>query len=87
MHKIKLLLLAFFSLFLVMSAPAYAAPVNVNTASIDEIADSLNGVGPAKAEAISTHCKKVKCQSPEDLLEVKGIGEKTLMKISEDLRF
>jgi competence protein ComEA len=28
-----------------------------------------------------------KCNKPEDLLSVKGIGEKTLAKISADLRF
>lgn len=85
MHKMRLLSLAFLSLFLVVSTPANA--VNVNKASVQEISDSLNGIGPAKAQAISNHCKKVKCKKPEDLLNVKGIGEKTLMKISKDLKF
>ena len=66
---------------------AIAAPVNVNTASVDEIASALSGVGPAKAAAISEYCQKVSCQKPEDLLEVKGIGEKTLEKIAADLKF
>jgi competence protein ComEA len=73
--------------FLMMSFSVSAAPVNVNKASVDDIAAALSGVGPAKAAAISTHCKKVKCKKPEDLLMVKGIGEKTLEKISKDLRF
>ncbi|WP_040726049.1 helix-hairpin-helix domain-containing protein [Thiomicrorhabdus sp. Kp2] len=64
-----------------------AAPVNVNKASVEEIADSLPGIGPAKAMAISEHCKKIKCTKADDLLTVKGIGEKTLAKISADLRF
>ena len=64
-----------------------ASPVNVNKASAEEIASSLSGIGPAKAAAISEHCKKMKCTKSEDLLEVKGIGEKTLAKISADLRF
>ncbi len=72
---------------LAMSFSVSAAPVNVNKASVDDIAAALSGVGPAKAEAISKHCKKVKCKKPEDLLMVKGIGEKTLKKISKDLRF
>lgn len=87
MQNIKLPLLAFLSLFLFISTPASAAPVNVNKASVQEISDSLSGIGPAKAAAISSHCKKVKCKKPEDLLDVKGIGDKTLEKISKDLRF
>lgn len=64
-----------------------AAPVNVNKASADEIASSLKGIGPAKANAISAHCQKMTCTKADDLLAVKGIGEKTLAKISADLRF
>ncbi|MCF6298325.1 MAG: helix-hairpin-helix domain-containing protein [Thiomicrorhabdus sp.] len=73
--------------FLMLSFSVSAAPVNVNKASIDEISAALAGIGPAKAAAISKYCKKVKCKKPEDLLMVKGIGEKTLKKISKDLRF
>ena len=73
--------------FLFVSFSVSAAPVNVNKASVDEISAALSGIGPAKAEAISKHCKKVKCKKPEDLLAVKGIGEKTLAKIKKDLRF
>jgi len=59
----------------------------VNKASVEEIASSLSGIGPAKASAISAHCKKMKCTKADDLLAVKGVGEKTLAKISADLRF
>lgn len=76
--------LAFLTLF---SALSNAAPVNVNKASAQEIAASLNGIGPAKAEAIADFCQKSKCSKPNDLLAIKGIGEKTLTKIAEDLRF
>lgn len=69
------------------SVSALASPVNVNKASVDEISSALSGIGPAKAMAISEHCKKMTCSKPEDLLTVKGIGEKTLAKISADLRF
>ena len=80
------------SIFAVMllslaSFAVLASPINVNKASVEEIASSLSGIGPAKAMAISEHCKKMKCTKAEDLLEVKGIGEKTLAKISADLRF
>lgn len=73
--------------FLFMSFSVSAATVNVNKASADEISAALKGIGPAKAKAISKHCKKVKCKKAEDLLMVKGIGEKTLSKISKNLRF
>lgn len=66
---------------------AWASPVNVNTASPEEIAIALSGVGPMKAMAISSYCKETKCTKPEDLLNVKGIGEKTLELIRADLRF
>ena len=72
---------------LLLSSSVFAAPVNVNTASVDEIAASLKGIGATKAAAISEHCQAVKCQKAEDLLPVKGIGEKTLEKISADLIF
>jgi len=76
-----------FSVLSILSFSVSASPVNVNSASVDEISSALSGIGPAKAMAISEHCKKMNCSKPEDLLEVKGIGEKTLAKISADLRF
>ncbi len=69
------------------SSVVLASPVNVNTASADEIAAALTGIGPAKAMAISELCQAKPCSKPEDLLQVKGIGEKTLEKIKMDLVF
>jgi competence protein ComEA len=66
---------------------AMAAPVNVNSASAQEIASALKGIGPAKAQAISDYCQQSSCAKPEDLLNVKGIGAATLEKIREDLQF
>lgn len=83
-HRILVVL---FSVLSTLSFSVFASPVNVNSASAEEISTALSGIGPAKALAISEHCKKMKCSKPEDLLEVKGIGEKTLSKISADLRF
>lgn len=55
--------------------------VNVNTAGVDELT-TIPGVGPALAQAIIderiTHGFFF---YPEDLLCVKGIGEKTLVKL------
>lgn len=79
-----------FILGVVMSVSGFnavAAPVNVNSASADQIASSLTGVGNVKAQAIVDHCKQITCSKPEDLLTIKGIGEKTLAKIADDLRF
>lgn len=70
-----------------LSLSVLASPVNVNTASSEEIAIALSGVGPSKAQAISSYCRETKCTKAEDLLNVKGIGEKTLDKIRADLRF
>lgn len=61
--------------------------VNVNSASATELADGLHGIGMKKAEAILTYCHENTCAKPEDLLHVKGIGEKTLEKIKDDLEF
>ncbi len=69
------------------SVSVLASPVNVNTASPDEISSALKGIGPAKAGAISKFCQATPCSKPEDLLHVKGIGEKTLEKIKVDLVF
>ncbi|MEA1987915.1 MAG: helix-hairpin-helix domain-containing protein [Pseudomonadota bacterium] len=72
---------------LLISFSVLASPVNVNKASSEEIAIALKGIGPSKAEAIKDYCKTNKCTKAEDLLNVKGIGQKTLDKIKEDLRF
>jgi competence protein ComEA len=72
---------------MLISISVLASPVNVNKASAEEIAIALKGVGPSKAQAISSYCKETKCSKAEDLLNVKGIGEKTLEKIKSDLLF
>lgn len=60
-------------------ATAQLAAININTASAEELAEVLIGVGPAKARAIVVYREangpfKDKAQ----LLEVKGIGAATL---------
>ncbi len=60
-------------------APAKA--VNINTADAGAIADTLVGVGQAKAEAIVAYRKEHgPFKSPEQLADVKGIGEKLVLK-------
>lgn len=63
-------------------APVAAAPmvsVNINTASADEIAEVLQGVGAAKAQAIVDYREQNGAfASVDDLTAVKGIGPSTL---------
>ena len=63
------------------SIAAFASPVNVNTASATEIAEALVGVGQSKAEAIVAYRKEHgPFKTADDLVLVKGIGEKTVAK-------
>ena len=49
--------------------------VNVNTASAEEL-EALTGIGPALAEAIVSYRDEHGAfETPEDLMNVKGIGE------------
>jgi len=56
-----------------------AQPVNVNSASAEEIAESLNGVGLSKAEAIVSYREEHgKFTHVDELVNVKGIGIRTV---------
>lgn len=60
--------------------------VDVNHAAAEEL-DRLNGVGPALAQAIIAEREtNGNFHYPEDMINVKGIGEKTLMKMREQLK-
>jgi len=55
--------------------------VNINTADAATLADGLIGVGQSKAEAIVAYRKEHGAfKSPEQLAEVKGIGDKLMQK-------
>lgn len=67
-------------------APALAAPtphhgpININTAGVEELS-LLEGIGEGKARAIIQHRQQHgPFRSPQDLLLVRGIGEKTLAR-------
>lgn len=67
----------------------YAAPdgeIDVNTAGPEEL-DEFPGVGPATAQAIIDEREQNgPFYYPEDLINVKGIGEKTMQKMLERLK-
>ena len=69
-----------------LATAALAAPVNINTASVDEIAEALHGVGLVKAQAIvdyrEAHGAFV---SADDIVFVRGIGEATFERNKEDI--
>lgn len=84
----KYLKILFLSLFLMASSVSgFAGPVNINKASAAELADSLNGVGMKKAEAIIKYRKTHgSFKKPADLAKVKGIGEKTVEKNLKNIK-
>lgn len=54
-------------------------PVNVNSASVEEIAEALKGVGMTKAEAIVAYRNENgQFKHVDELVNVKGIGIRTV---------
>jgi len=66
------------------AAPPTAERIDINAAAPAELARALKGIGPAKAEAIVRYREQHGGFASVDvLLEVKGIGVKTLAKIRQ----
>lgn len=73
-HLIALLLASLF-----VQAVWAAEPVDINRASAEEIADTLDGVGMSKAQAIVRYREENGAFGHADeLVNVKGIGLKTV---------
>ncbi|AFI83955.1 competence protein ComEA [Methylophaga nitratireducenticrescens] len=72
--------------FSLVSFSALAADkININTASADEL-QLLNGVGPSTANAIVQYREQNGAFTQvEDLVNIKGIGEKKVAKIAENV--
>ena len=75
-------------LFWIICHLAVAAPlVDINAASAQEIAEGLVGIGVKKAQAIVAYRDQVgQILTIEELLVVKGIGEKTLARNRDRIR-
>ncbi len=73
-------------IFVFLTGVAYAGPVNINTATADSLAFNIKGVGKKKAEAIIAYRQaNGPFKSIDELLKVKGIGPKILVKNRADL--
>lgn len=63
-----------------------ASPVNINTADAKTIGEALSGIGLKKAEAIVKYREtKGAFKTADDLVNVDGIGPKTVEKIKNDV--
>lgn len=79
MKKLLVLVLSLLSFGLALAA------VNLNTATKQEL-ESLQGIGPAKAQAIIDYrTKNGGFKTIDDLKNVSGIGEKTFDKLKGDI--
>ena len=74
-------LLTLLAICMLASSAWAAEPVNVNTASVEEIAASLNGVGLSKAALIVEYREaNGPFSHADELVNVKGIGVRTVDK-------
>lgn len=81
MKRLLVVLFATFCSFNVM-----ASPVNINTADAKTIGEALSGIGLKKAQAIVKYREeKGAFKTVEELVNVDGIGEKTVAKIKNDV--
>ena len=79
-------ILSLFIPFVLFSGSVFAAPVNINEADAGEISAALKGIGMKKAQAIVDYREKNgNFSNVDDLVLVKGIGEKTVSKLKDDI--
>ena len=63
-----------------------AEPVNINTADAESLAEAINGVGLKRAEAIIEYRNQNgPFGSVDELIQVQGVGEKSLEKSRDRL--
>jgi competence protein ComEA len=72
---------------LLFTSSLFAAPVNINKASADEISAALSGVGPSKAQAIVAYREQNGMfKNAGDIVQVKGIGSATYEQNKADIK-
>ena len=85
MSTIRSMLLSF-AMLLMVSAGVLADPVDINSADADTLASSIDGVGTQKAIAIVQYREaNGPFSSVDDLVNVQGIGMKTIDKNRDKL--
>lgn len=68
------------------AAAMAVATININTASAEELSEQLTGIGEKRAQAIVAYREaNGPFSSIEQLLDIKGVGEKLLEKNRERL--
>ena len=84
----KLMKSLLFSMMLVLSpAVVLAGPVDINTASAEEIAKNLEGIGLRKAkEIVKYRTANGPFKAKKDLAKVQGIGLKTVEKNMNNIK-
>ena len=71
---------------LLSSSLVLAAPVNINSASAEEIAEALHGVGLNKAQAIVDYRETYgEFSRADEIVFVRGIGAATFEKNKDDI--
>jgi competence protein ComEA len=71
---------------LIASSISMAAPVNINSASAEEISQALNGIGPSKAQAIVEYRETNGLfNQADEIVYVQGIGDTTYQKNRDDI--
>ena len=77
------------SLFtLLLITPVYAQEININSATAEQIAENIKGVGIKKAISIVEYREKHgNFHTAKDLMKIKGIGQKIVDENEKNLRF
>ncbi len=82
----KFLKSLFLTTILLFSATAFAGKVNINTASAEQIASVMTGIGVSKAKAIVEYrTSNGKFKTLSSLENVDGIGSKTIEKNKDNI--
>jgi competence protein ComEA len=82
----KMLKLVAFVIALSLSSICFAQTVNINEADAKTLAANVNGIGMSKAKAIVAYRDQYgPFDSVKDLVNVKGVGNKTVEKNKDRL--